>query len=78
MTNKALALCLMRYPKVDGSVVARFLNWTPIFDWNVDQRGSKNKHHKDTCLKVIGQRLQILTTTLCSTMNTLWRTYVSI
>ena len=28
-----------------------FLNQTPIFDWCVVQWGSKNKHHKDTCLK---------------------------
>jgi hypothetical protein len=38
--------------KVCGFYSVTFLNWTvPIVDWCVLGRGSKNKHHKDTCLK---------------------------
>ena len=39
--------------------------------------GSTSKHHEDTCLKEIRLCLQILITTLHSTMNTIKRTHVS-
>ena len=32
--------------KVCGGYSETFLYWTPIFDWYVVQRGSKNKHRK--------------------------------
>ena len=38
---------------------------------------SKSKHHKDTCSKEIGLRLQISITTLHSIVNKIGRTYVS-
>lgn len=37
-----------------------------------DQRGSKNKHHEDTCLKKIGICLQISLTTPHAIVNTNW------
>lgn len=36
--------------KVDGSWAACFLNQTPWLDWYLVRRGSKIKHHQDTCL----------------------------
>jgi hypothetical protein len=51
--------------------VACFLNGTPIFDWYTVQRGPKRKHRKDTYLKEIGLRFQILISTLHSIMNTI-------
>ena len=64
---------------VDGSEVASFLNRTPnTFDWYVIWQGSKNKHHKDTCLKEIGQCHVILITSLHSIVNTIVRINVSI
>jgi hypothetical protein len=51
---------------------------TRIFDRYVIRRGSKSKHHKNTCSKEIGLHLQILTTTLHSTVNTIGRTCVYI
>ena len=57
--------------------MACFLNRTPRFHCYVVWRGSKSKHHKDTCLNEIGQCLQILITTLHSIMNTIGRTYLS-
>jgi len=53
-----------------GLTGAYFLNRTPRFDWYVVWRGSKNKLHKDTCLKEIVLRLQILIMTLHSIVNT--------
>ena len=52
-----------------------FSNQTPIFDRCVVQRGSENEHHKDTCLKEIGLRCQILLTTPHSTLSmpVVWR-----
>jgi hypothetical protein len=63
--------------KEDGSQVAQFLNRAPMFDWYVVQWLSNNKHHKDTCSKQIGLRLQIIIITPHSTVNTFGRTYVS-
>ena len=48
-----------------------FLNGTPTFDCCVIRWGSKNKHHKNTCLKRSGLYLQILLTTPHSTMTTI-------
>ena len=39
--------------------------------------GSMSKHHKDTCLKEIGLRLQIFIIYLHSIMNTFEKTNVS-
>ena len=48
------------------------------FEWYVVRRGSKSKHHKDTCLKEIGLCLQRVITTLHSTTNIIGRAYVFI
>ena len=52
-----------------------FINRTPIFGWYVDWGGSKNKHHKDACLKKIGLHLRVLIIILQSIMNTIERSY---
>ena len=52
-----------------------FLNWTSLFDWCVTSQGSKNKDHKDTCLKNIGLHLQKKMTTH-SIVSTIEKTYV--
>ena len=63
--------------KVDGSQVARFLNQIPIFERYVVQRGSKGKHHEETCLKEIGLCFRIIIPTLRSIVKAIERTYVS-
>jgi hypothetical protein len=42
----------------------------------VTQRGTKNKHHKNTCVKEIKPCLQILSTTPYSIMNTIDLTHI--
>ena len=42
-----------------GCCSVTFVDRTPIFDWCVVRRGSKNKHHEDTCSEEIGLRLHI-------------------
>ena len=42
-----------------------FLDWTSIVDWRVVERYLKNKHHKDTCLRLF--------ITPCSIINTIGR-----
>ena len=51
------------------------LNWTPIFDWCVVQWGSKNKHHKGTCLKAIELSLQMYVLLHTWIVNTIERIY---
>jgi hypothetical protein len=51
---------LINPSKVCGCYLVMLLNQTHVFDWHVIRRGSKSKHHNDTCLKEIGLRLQII------------------
>ena len=62
-----------------GCNLVTFLNQTCSFDWSEVRWGSKNKHHKYTCLKGIGPHIQknhVLLTTPHSVVNTIGKSYV--
>ena len=63
--------------KVDGSKLACFLNQAPVLDWYVLRWGPKSKHHKDTCLEVIGLHFQISISTLRLIKKIIRRTYLT-
>ena len=53
------------------------IRWTPIFEWNVDWCGSKNKHQNNICLKEMGRRAQNTLTILSSMVNMIVRPTLS-
>ena len=66
----------MRYYGYAGVDSVTFAHQTPTFDWCVVRWGSKNRHHKDACLKEIGIHFQISLTTPHAVVNMIGRTHV--
>ena len=45
--------------KVSGSNLVTYLNQKPKFKWSMVRCGYKNRHQKDTSLKILGYMLKI-------------------
>ena len=63
-----------KWTKVCECYLVTVLNWTPIFESCAIRTGSKNKHHKDTCLKEID--LHVISNSTLNSGHNCRRTHV--